>query len=111
MLPDAKSLGDAGKVGSDGTTFEPAWTPEFKSGHIDGVLLIAGDSEQSVNHALFKGLSALRHTVSEVINMSGHVRPGKEEGHEHFGFEDGISNPAVDGITKDLSTQGPVDQG
>lgn len=111
MLPDAKSLGDAGKVSSDGKTFDPSWTPEFKRGNIDGVLLIAGDSQQSVDQALSKALSALRHTVSEVINMFGHVRPGKEEGHEHFGFEDGLSNPAVDGITKDLSQQGPVDQG
>lgn len=111
MLPDAKDLGDAGKLSSDGKSFDPSWTREFKDGHIDGVILVAGDSQDSVDKALSKALSVLRHTVSEVINMFGHSRPGKEDGHEHFGFEDGISNPAVDGITKDLSTQGPVDQG
>lgn len=111
MLPDAKLLGDTGKLNSDGKTFDPNWTREFKNGDIDGVLLIAGDSQRSVNQALAEALSVLKHTVSEVINIFGHVRPGAEDGHEHFGFEDGVSNPAVDGITTDLSTQGPVDQG
>ncbi|KAJ4413964.1 dye-decolorizing heme-containing peroxidase [Gnomoniopsis sp. IMI 355080] len=110
MLPDAQQLGDAGKLSSDGK-FDPSWAPEFKQGNIDGVILVAGDSQNSVDKALTKALSVLRNTVSEVINIFGHSRPGKEDGHEHFGFEDGLSNPAVDGITKDLSTQGPVDQG
>lgn len=111
MLSDAKSLGDIGKLDSDGQTFDPDWNPEFKNAHIDGVLLIAGDSYHSVEKALSEALSVLRNTVSEIIKIFGHVRPGKEDGHEHFGFQDGVSNPAVEGITKDLSTQGPVDQG
>lgn len=105
MLPDAKPLGDAGKVGSDGNTFEPNWIPEFKKGNIDGVILVAGDSQPSVTVALGKALAVLKDTVSEVINIAGHTRPGKEDGHEHFGFQDGISNPAVKDITQ--STEGP----
>lgn len=31
--------------------------------------------------------------------MNGHVRPGNEAGHEHFGYMDGISQPAVKGFT------------
>ncbi|CAN8096673.1 unnamed protein product [Discula destructiva] len=110
MLSDAGALGDAGKQGADGQTFDPSWAPEFKR-DIDGVLLIAGDSQHSVKKALAEALAILSHTVQEVANLSGHVRPGKEDGHEHFGFEDGLSNPAVAGIDTDLSTQGPVDQG
>lgn len=110
MLPDAKALGDAGKVGTDGKSFNPAWAAAFKR-NIDGVLLVAGDSHQSVTAALDKALDILGHTISEVANKFGQTRPGKEDGHEHFGFEDGLSNPAVDGINADLSTQGPVDQG
>lgn len=105
MLADAKELGDTGELGSDGKTFDPAWLPEFKKGNIDGVILVAGDCHHSVAEALNKALAVLHHTVNEVINISGHTRPGKEEGHEHFGFEDGISNPAVAGITD--STEGP----
>lgn len=110
MLPDSQSLGDPGKVTSDGK-FEPEWMPAFKKGHIDGVLVIAGDSHHSVTKALDKALSTLHHTVSEVINTFGHTRPGKEDGHEHFGFEDGISNPAVEGVTPDLSQEGTVNPG
>lgn len=105
MFSDAKSLGDAGKESADGKTFDPAWEPEFKKGTIDGVIFVAGDCTASVAEALNKALAVLQHTVNEVVNISGHTRPGKEDGHEHFGFEDGISNPAVAGIT--ASTEGP----
>lgn len=107
MLSDAKDLGDAGKLGgADGTTFEPAWLPAFKKGNIDGVLLVAADCERSAAEGVHKALAVLQHTVNEVFHITGHTRPGKEDGHEHFGFEDGISNPAVKGITE--STEGPT---
>ncbi|KAI3397700.1 hypothetical protein diail_10469 [Diaporthe ilicicola] len=110
MLPDAKELGDAG-TSADGKPFDPKWVPEFKKGSIDGVIFVAGDSEHSINGKLDEILAILRNTVNKVINISGHVRPGKEDGHEHFGFLDGVSNPAVAGVNKDLSGQGPVDPG
>ncbi|KAJ0109679.1 dyp-type peroxidase family protein [Diaporthe amygdali] len=110
MLPDAKELGDAG-TSADGKPFDPKWVPEFKKGSIDGVIVVAGDCERSVNKKLDEVLGALKNTVNKVINIPGHVRPGKEDGHEHFGFLDGISNPAVAGVNKDLSGQGPVQPG
>lgn len=111
MLPDAQSLGDPGRVAADGKTFDPAWIPAFKTGRIDGVLVVAGDSHHSVTRALDEALSTLHHTVGEVANIFGHTRPGKEDGHEHFGFQDGISNPAVDGVDTDLSKEGTVKPG
>ncbi|KAI7785084.1 dyp-type peroxidase [Diaporthe eres] len=110
MLPDAKALGDAG-TGVDGKPFEPKWIPEFKKGTIDGVIVIAGDCEHSINKKLDEILAVFHNTVHKVINVFGHSRPGKESGHEHFGFLDGVSNPAVAGVSEDLSTQGPVDPG
>lgn len=111
MIQDAQELGDSGKAASNGKPFAPDWTPAFKKGDIDGVILVAGDSQEGVKKTLEAVVSKFHDTIDSVITISGHTRPGKEDGHEHFGFEDGISNPAVDGITKDLSTQGPVDQG
>ncbi|POS72801.1 dyp-type peroxidase [Diaporthe helianthi] len=110
MLPDAKALGDAG-TGGDGKPFDPKWIPEFKKGTIDGVIVVAGDCEQSIKKKLDEILDVFQKTVHKVINISGHSRPGKESGHEHFGFLDGVSNPAVDGISEDLSEQGPVKPG
>jgi hypothetical protein len=113
MLSDAQNLGDD----------ISQWIPEFKK-DIDGVLLVAGHSYHGVLSHLHEILDILQ--VKEVYHITGKVRPGKEAGHEQyvslllnelllttisFGFEDGISNPAVDGVDKDLSGQGTVDQG
>lgn len=46
------------------------------------MLLVAGDSKQSVDAHLGEALAVLDGTVKEVLNLSGQVRPGKEEGHE-----------------------------
>lgn len=110
MAQDAEDLGDQVTIGSDSKPV-PDWVPAFKQSNIDGVLLVAGDSVPTIEKALDDALAIIDHTVVEVANLSGHVRPGKETGHEHFGFQDGISNPAVKGIDQDLSTEGPVDPG
>lgn len=34
-----------------------------------------------------------------VYDLKGNVRPGDQAGHEHFGYMDGISQPAVNGFT------------
>jgi len=44
------------------------------------------------------GVGSSNASVKEVISLVGDVRPGKESGHEHFGFLDGISNPTVIGF-------------
>lgn len=92
------------------------------------MIIVAGDSQRSVNKQLHKALDVLGSTVKEVLNLSGHSRPGKEDGHEQyassignhtmyvtndnsFGFEDGISNPVVKGLGDDVSGQGPVKPG
>ena len=38
--------------------------------------------------------------ITFVHDLKGQVRPGDEAGHEHFGFMDGISQPAVKGFTQ-----------
>ncbi|KAJ7139064.1 dye-decolorizing peroxidase precursor [Mycena epipterygia] len=43
--------------------------------------------------------SILGDSITEVYSLQGAARPGPEQGHEHFGFQDGISNPAVVGFT------------
>ncbi len=59
----------------------PDWVPEFRK-EIDGVIIVAGDCQHSVNKKLHKALDVLGSTVKEVLNLSGHSRPGKEDGHE-----------------------------
>ncbi|KAF8654275.1 hypothetical protein AX16_003570 [Volvariella volvacea WC 439] len=98
---DAENLGDAGT--GTGQDFVPDWEEPFRDLHIHGVILIAGDSHGTVIkklreiEALFdvKGSSP---SIKEVTTIVGDVRPGDVSAHEHFGFLDGISNPAVIGF-------------
>ncbi|KAF8225253.1 Dyp-type peroxidase [Tricholoma matsutake] len=99
---DAESLGDKG-TGS-GANFAPDWDAAFLK-DIHGVILVSGGTREAVEDALKKakqafGLSSSESSIQEVISIIGDVRPGKESGHEHFGFLDSISNPAVIGFDK-----------
>ncbi|KAG6841173.1 hypothetical protein C0991_001098 [Blastosporella zonata] len=97
----AESLGDNGTGG--GPTFVPDWEPEFLQ-DIHAVILISGDSHGTVNKKfkeikdIFGLASGQTASIKEVTTVVGDVRPGKESGHEHFGFLDGISNPSVIGF-------------
>ena len=72
---------------------------------------IAGDCEQSIKATEAKLLALLRHTIKEVFNVHAQVRPGDQKGHEHFGYLDGISSPAVTGIVNPFPGQQVVDPG
>ncbi|KAF8890920.1 peroxidase TAP [Infundibulicybe gibba] len=108
QLADAFNLGDDGK--GDPAHFDPEWDPAFKE-QIHGVIISAGDSDETLKDTISKiehhqsSLSGLAMTVVKSIN--GTVRPGKEKGHEHFGFLDGISNPLIIGFTKNPPPPGP----
>ncbi|MCJ1385563.1 hypothetical protein MMC17_008686 [Xylographa soralifera] len=98
MLANATTLGDPGSMSPSG----PDWIPAFKQ-HIHGMFLISGESHKTVNKtlAMVKDIfyvGCLDASIHEVKHIVGNVRPGKEKGHEHFGFLDGISQPAVQGF-------------
>lgn len=98
MLADASNLGDQG-TGSSPATFVPDWIPAFKQ-DIHGMILISGDCHVSVAETLAEieqifWVGAHNAIIHEVLRIVGDVRPGRETGHEHFGFLDGISQPAV----------------
>jgi len=97
---DSQALGDPGTT--TGTTFTPDWNPAFLQ-NIHGVILVSGDSHRTVDHKLHQikgifGVGSQDASIKEVISLVGDVRPGKESGHEHFGFLDNISNPTVIGF-------------
>ncbi|THH11014.1 dyp-type peroxidase [Phellinidium pouzarii] len=103
QLASAKALGDEGTTDSSGS-FTPNWLSAFKS-EIDGIILIAGESRASVLQGTNKVDHIFGETIREVLKVTGQVRPGKEKGHEHFGFLDGISSPAIDALTGHLPGQ------
>ncbi|KAF8884655.1 hypothetical protein BD779DRAFT_1612092 [Infundibulicybe gibba] len=100
QLADSINLGDKGT--SEGSEFVPDWEPAFKE-QIHGLILIAGDSHNTVNKKIHEiehifGLDTAHPSIREVTRIEGDVRPGELSAHEHFGFLDGVSNPAIIGF-------------
>ena len=86
MLGRAKNLGDPGTT--TGTTFTPDWLPAFKK-DIHGMILVSGDCHHTVAEVLKKieyifNLGSPESSIEEIIKIVGHVRPGKEKGHEQL---------------------------
>lgn len=100
MLADAGELGDKGRRTSNG--FDPEWLVEYKK-EIHGVIMVAGDCHKTVEGKLeeIKDIFSVGEkdsTIQKVISVVGDVRPGAVSAHEHFGFLDGVSQPAVEGV-------------
>ncbi|KAJ7205969.1 dye-decolorizing peroxidase precursor [Mycena pura] len=91
----AGQFSEATSVGDDPST----WNPAFAGTNIHGVFLLASDTVDNLNAELASIQSILGSSVTELYSLQGAARPGDEEGHEHFGFMDGISQPAITGFT------------
>ena len=78
----APSLGDA----FDGTGKLINWKPEFLSNNIDGVFLVTGKTQGAVDGEAHHVLGLLGASITVIFDETGHVRPGLEKGHEHFGW-------------------------
>ncbi|KAJ3829209.1 fungal peroxidase [Lentinula raphanica] len=74
------------------------WESAFAGTSIHGVFLLASDTLDNVNATLLQVQNILEGSITEVYSLQGEARPGDQQGHEHFGFMDGISNPAVTGF-------------
>ncbi|KAJ7054385.1 fungal peroxidase [Mycena amicta] len=89
------------------------WVPQFAGTSIHGVLLFASDTLAKCESDLTAIQLALAKCacVKELYRLEGAARPGSQQGHEHFGFLDGISNPAVQGFQTPLPGQAVVPPG
>ena len=76
------------------------WLAAFIADPIDGVFLITGPDRASVMSQSGDLLRRLGGSIRVLYSEIGQVRPGKERGHEHFGFLDGISQPGIRGLTR-----------
>lgn len=89
QLVDAKDLGD---------TYSPDWIPSFQR-QIHGVVIVAGDSQESVDKLLREAtsilqLSPLHSTCHEIVRLQGTVRPGNQKGREQYVIQTHIWQPA-----------------
>jgi Dyp-type peroxidase family len=75
------------------------WLPPFAAGTIDGLFKITGNPAEHVKKFVLENIHDPLHVgksdtgFTVIFEHIGKVRPGKESGHEHFGFKDGISQP------------------
>ncbi|KAG6332761.1 hypothetical protein ID866_6326 [Astraeus odoratus] len=96
----------------DRPNFNPATgTANVDDGALHGVVSIAASDLSTVRKAAdaFKVLFECAVDVVDVIE--GKIRPGKMRGHDHFGYRDGVSQPAIRGLTGHLPGQTQVDVG
>ncbi|TRX88292.1 hypothetical protein FHL15_010796 [Xylaria flabelliformis] len=108
MLADANDLGD------DLTD----WDADFKKG-IHGVITVAANNNNVLERTVDRIKKIFRVgqkdvTIEEVTRLLGQTRPGAESGHEHFGFNDGLSQPAVQNVDAGVISEPlekPVRQG
>ncbi|KAJ7636985.1 fungal peroxidase [Roridomyces roridus] len=102
QLANAVALGDPG---SDN------WVSAFKSTSIHGVILLASDTTDNLQSTVASVRRALAGTINEAYSLNAAARPGSMQGHEHFGYLDGISNPAVQGFQSPLPGQAVIPPG
>ncbi|KAF8579288.1 Dyp-type peroxidase [Ramaria rubella] len=90
---DSVNLGDPQPITNN-------WIPGFvDTNSLHGMFLICSNTTENVNAELAHIRAILGDSIVEIHRLHGAARPGSEQGHEHFGFLDGIGQPAVDGFS------------
>jgi Dyp-type peroxidase family len=98
---DAGTKFAAGMAASAGELGDPdpnTWSVLGPKEPADGVFVVTGATEDEVNDTIALRLAPAGGNGWSVVRIeSGVVRPEPVRGHEHFGFADGVSQPAVRG--------------
>lgn len=88
-------LGDPTEPKAEGSP--PNWIVGGPGKELDALFVLAGDTRNEVDDASAKLLEAIRSAGCDVsYDENGGVRPDLP-GHEHFGFDDGVSQPGIRG--------------
>ncbi|CUA72928.1 Dye-decolorizing peroxidase msp1 [Rhizoctonia solani] len=103
-------LGETGKVGDfyfdkgkmfldkDELTDRGKWDNLFEAGP-HACIIVAADSRSNCHEKVRELQGQISGFVSNLAIIHGRERPGAFRGHEHFGYMDGISQPALRGLT------------
>ncbi len=87
------------------------WKAPFANDAIDGVFLVTGGTTSAVDDETAAIVNMFGVAIAVLFDQTGNVRPGAEDGHEHFGGKDGISQPGVDGLNNPFPGQQLLDPG
>ena len=83
-------MNDRTFTASDGKII-PNWDSTFLQ-PLDGVILITGDSDASIEKRRSEIESVFAKSIKPVDRMKGKVRPGDEKGHEQYATRDCSDN-------------------
>ncbi|HWT06248.1 MAG TPA: hypothetical protein VN224_10860, partial [Xanthomonadales bacterium] len=93
-------LGDPTEPDADG--HPSRWVVGAPDAELDALIVVAGDHRDTVTSradGLARTIAA--HGINLAYREDGDVREGAERGHEHFGFDDGVSQPGIRGRASD----------
>jgi deferrochelatase/peroxidase EfeB len=87
-------LGDPLDIGSPGNP--PNWVVGAPGAELDALVIVAGDDRPSVDTEAQRITAAFQKAGATALVQQGDVRSDLP-GHEHFGFDDGVSQPGIRG--------------
>ncbi|CAK5272095.1 unnamed protein product [Mycena citricolor] len=106
------TTGQHADISNIGDASDANWVPAFAGTTIHGVFLFASDTQANIDAEIANVEGILGSSITKLHAIQGAARPGAEAGHEHFGYMDGISNPAVNGfVASPFPGQAVVDAG
>ncbi|KAL0565457.1 dye-decolorizing heme-containing peroxidase [Marasmius crinis-equi] len=91
---DAVVLGDPGTVN---------WREPYQKG-VHGVIQIASKEMDKITAEIETIKGIFGSSFQEVYRLNAEARPGPNMGHEHFGWVDGIAQPAIEGWDTEKTT-------
>jgi Dyp-type peroxidase family len=65
---------------------------------LDALIVVAGDLRDRVTPAADEIVTFLARVGASISSQDGDIREGEFAGHEHFGFDDGVSQPSIRGL-------------
>lgn len=93
-------LGDPAGASEEGAPEN--WVVGAPGAELDALMIVAGNHRNSVTRRANELAARFAIAgVAVVYREDGDVRNGKHRGHEHFGFNDGISQPGLRGRASD----------
>jgi Dyp-type peroxidase family len=96
MANRAEQIGDV-RDGDLPSGWEKAFRPSAEAIH--ALIILASDRADDLARHIEETRERIEDADCEVVfSERGHTLEGKLKGHEHFGFKDGISQPAVVGV-------------
>jgi Dyp-type peroxidase family len=96
----------ASLLGDDGASDPANWIAPLGSQSVHAVVILAADDSNDLHESILGITSHLaEYGVDLLYRQAGEAR-ADQPGHEHFGFDDGVSQPGVVGVTH---PQNPAD--